>query len=123
MAVPSLQFLAFVIIGAGLYNLSQTAAWQQAVLLGLNVLFLFSFSRDPIAFLPLAGFLAFGFAAVRVLQGGGTTRSFLPLLLVTISVFFWLKQYAFLPQALFWRYPYVTIGLSYIFWVFRRSCG
>ena len=35
--------------------------------------------------------------------------------MVTIAVFFWLKRYSFVPSAIFIPYPYVLIGLSYIF--------
>lgn len=115
MTVPSLQFLTFVIIAAGLYNLPPLAAWHRLVLLVINVAFLLTFSHDPVALLPLVGFLVFGFAAVRMLQGGERRDWFVPFLLVTIFAFAWLKQYAFIPHSLFLEHPYVTIGLSYIF--------
>jgi alginate O-acetyltransferase complex protein AlgI len=45
----------------------------------------------------------------------GATRLFVPLLLVAIVSFIWLKKYAFIPSSLFLHATYVTLGLSYIF--------
>jgi D-alanyl-lipoteichoic acid acyltransferase DltB (MBOAT superfamily) len=45
----------------------------------------------------------------------GYHKAFAPLVLITIGLFIWLKQYTFLPHAIFLRSLYVTVGLSYVF--------
>jgi alginate O-acetyltransferase complex protein AlgI len=110
----SLQFLAFAFAAVLIFNLSRAVAWRQAVLLASSIGFLGFFSRRPAAFLPLAAFLLFGFLSLRLMQAGAT-RLFVPILIVGIVSFVWLKKYAFVPSSLFLRAPYVTLGLSYIF--------
>jgi D-alanyl-lipoteichoic acid acyltransferase DltB (MBOAT superfamily) len=84
------------------------------VLLAASIGFLGFFSPDPLEFLPLAVFLAFGFVSLRVMQAGKTS-AFIPSLLVAIGAFMWLKKYAFIPSLLFLHRPYLALGLSYIF--------
>jgi len=115
MTVPSSHFLLFVLIAGILYNLSAAIGWRRLVLLAANLAFLASFSAAPLAFLPLAGFLALGFFAQHACRSGTAPWRFLPLLLLTISAFVWLKRYSFLPESLLIAHPYLLIGLSYIF--------
>lgn len=115
MTVPSFQFLAFVLVGATLYNVAKLAVWREAVLLAANLSFLASFSTDPLAFMPFAGFLAFGFISVKLLQIGRAPRMFVAIVLILLFSFFWLKKYAFMPASAFISFTYVTIGLSYVF--------
>jgi alginate O-acetyltransferase complex protein AlgI len=110
----SLQFLAFAFAAVLIFNLSRAVAWRQSVLLASSIGFLGFFSRRPAAFLPLAAFLLFGFLSLRLMQAGAT-RLFVPILIVGIVSFVWLKKYAFVPSSLFLRAPYVTLGFSYIF--------
>jgi alginate O-acetyltransferase complex protein AlgI len=113
--VPSFQFFAFVLVGAALYNSSKLPAWRQAIWLIANLSFLASFSTDPPAFLPLTGFLFFGFLSVRVLQIGRAPLLFVMIVLALLLWLFWLKKYTFIPDNVFITSPYVTIGLSYVF--------
>jgi len=76
--------------------------------------FLGFFSHRPTELIPLAAFLLFGFLSLRLMQAGAT-RLFVPLLIVGIASFIWLKKYAFIPSSLFLRAPYVSLGLSFIF--------
>jgi alginate O-acetyltransferase complex protein AlgI len=110
----SFQFLAYAFAVIIVSNLSRAVIWRQAVLLAASVGFLGFFSLQAKAFLPLAAFLAFGFAGLRMMQAR-KTWAFIPLLVAGIAGFMWLKKYAFLPSALFLHYPYLTLGLSYIF--------
>ncbi|HEX3990956.1 MAG TPA: MBOAT family O-acyltransferase, partial [Acetobacteraceae bacterium] len=71
--------------------------------------------HDPLTFLPFAGFLALGFVAQRSTREGSAPHLFVALLVVTVAAFFWLKRYSFLPSATFLPFPYVLIGLSYVF--------
>ncbi len=115
MTIASLQFLAFAAIVAVLYNVGRGMWWRQLVLLVANLSFLATFSLGAASYLPLVGFLVAGFAAVRVLQAGRAGQVFWLLLVAVVGVFFWLKKYTFLPSSLFIATPYVTIGLSYMF--------
>src|SRR5690349_20599225 len=114
MTIASLPFLGFALLAALLYNAAPGLRARQAVFLAINLLFLATFSHDPLAWLPFAGFLGAGYAGVWLLQ---TVRArwFWPLLGAVVVLFFWLKKYAFLPSATFLTLPYVTIGISYIF--------
>ena len=114
MATASLQFLAYALAVVILFNIRPSVAWRQFVLLVASIGFLGFFSHRPADFLPLAAFLLFGFLSLRLMQAGAT-RLFVPLLVVAIVSFIWLKKYAFVPSSLFLRAPYVTLGLSYIF--------
>lgn len=114
MTVPSFQFLAFAIAAAIVFQLARGKHLRSAVLLITNILFLASFSTRPELWIPFAGFLAFGFAAVRLLQSGRR----IPLwvwVVVTLTLFCWIKKYTFIPTSLLLHTPYVTVGLSYIF--------
>ena len=115
MGSASFQFLGFSLLVALIYNLHRSVPWRQAILLLASLIFLAFFSIDPISWLPLAAFLTFGFLSVRYFQTGKHGWIFVLLLLVAISVFVWLKKYTFFPQLLLLRFPYVTLGLSYIF--------
>jgi D-alanyl-lipoteichoic acid acyltransferase DltB (MBOAT superfamily) len=95
------------------FNLRPSVAWRQFVLLAASIGFLAFFSHGLAAFFPLAAFLLFGFLSLRLMQAGATPL-FVPLLVIGIAAFAWLKKYAVIPPALFLHYPYVTLGLSYI---------
>src|SRR3954452_22314766 len=114
MTIASLPFLGFAAAFALLYNLGRPVWWRELVFLAANLAFLATFSLGLVSYLPLAGFLAVGYAGTRALQARATGRVYWPLLAVTGALFCCLKHYAFVPadEALF---PYVSIGLSYIF--------
>jgi alginate O-acetyltransferase complex protein AlgI len=113
--VPSIPFLVFAAIAALIFNLRAAAWWREASLLAVNVIFLASFSNQPAAFLPFAGFLVLGYAAQRITRAGKAHRLFVAFLLVTLAAFFWLKRYSFVPSSSFLPFPYVSVGLSYVF--------
>ncbi len=115
MNVPSPEFLAFAAVAALLFNARGAIWWRRMVLFVANVLFLASFSRDLGAFMPFAGFLLLGYVAQRVTWNKGKRRLFPVLLIVTLAAFFWLKRYSFIPSTAFLPFPYVLVGLSYVF--------
>jgi D-alanyl-lipoteichoic acid acyltransferase DltB (MBOAT superfamily) len=115
MIVPSPQFLLFALVGAVLFNLNGRPAWHRAVLLAVNLLFIASFSSDPMAFVPFAGFLALGYGAYRATRNGARPHLFVALLILVLLVFFWLKRYTFIPSGSFLPFPYLLVGLSYVF--------
>jgi alginate O-acetyltransferase complex protein AlgI len=84
MSVPSWQFLAFALAGALVYKL------------------------------PLAGFLALGYAGLHTARTGRGRALWLPMVVV-LAAFIWLKRYAFIPSGLLLPTGFMTIGISYIF--------
>jgi alginate O-acetyltransferase complex protein AlgI len=117
MTVPSAEFLCFGAIVAVLLHIGRAMWWRQAVMLVANFAFLASFSLDPRVWLPYAGFMAFGYVAVLLMQRGSasTRRLFRLLCILAVGVFAWLKRYTILPAESFLPFPYVVIGLSYVF--------
>ncbi len=115
MIVPSLPFLGFAAAAALVFNLGAAAWWRRAVLLVANLLFLASFARSPAAFVPFAGFLALGFVAQRSTRQGLAPRLFVVLMILTLAAFAWLKHYTFIPSGTYLPFPYVVVGLSYVF--------
>ncbi len=115
MGSASLQFLGFALAVVVVFNLGRSVWWRQMILLAASLGFLAFFTPTLTALLPLAAFLALGFASLRLMQNGQQRAGFAPLLIGVIAAFIWLKKYTFIPAPLFLRFPYLTLGLSYIF--------
>jgi alginate O-acetyltransferase complex protein AlgI len=129
MTVPSVTFLLFAAAAALLFNLSRNRGWRDGVLLLVNLIFLASFIVDPAVLLrdpaqllqhgtdlaPYAAFLLLGFVLVRWLQAGAPAPVYAGAIGLILVVFFWLKKYTFLPPQIFLPFPYMVIGLSYVF--------
>jgi alginate O-acetyltransferase complex protein AlgI len=123
--VPSLEFLGFAALAALLYNLGWATPageasggkilWRRTVLLFTNLVFFASFAHAPQASLPFAGFLALGYIAQRLTRNGSAPRLFVALLIVTVAAFLWLKRYSFVPSVTYLAFPYLLVGLSYVF--------
>ncbi len=113
MNVASLPFLLFGLAAAILYNLARPLAWRQAVLLTANLAFLATFSLKWTAWLPYAGFMVLGYTSYLLVRRR-VRGAFVPFLAAILFAFFCLKKYTFLPSGLFFGFPYVTLGLSYV---------
>jgi D-alanyl-lipoteichoic acid acyltransferase DltB (MBOAT superfamily) len=114
MGSASLQFVAYGAAVAILLNLSASPIWRRLLLLAASLLFLAFFSRNPLAFVPIAVFLLVGYLAVHV-NRKASGFIFVASLAILIFLFVWLKRYTFIPAEIFLKYPYFTLGLSYIF--------
>jgi alginate O-acetyltransferase complex protein AlgI len=114
MSVPSWHFLAFALAGAIAFNLPLGRAWRAGVWLAMNLIFVWSFAHGIVPLLPLAGFLALGYAGLFIARTGRNWAFWLPVAAV-LAVFIWLKRYAFIPPDLLLPTGFMTIGLSYIF--------
>jgi D-alanyl-lipoteichoic acid acyltransferase DltB (MBOAT superfamily) len=114
MGTASFQLLAFAFVAAIAYNLFSSLRWRQAVLLVANAYFLYTFVGNVQSILPFVGFVVLGYVGVRAMQAKAGMWAYVPMLVLVIGVFVWLKKYAFLPSATFLPFAYVTIGLSYI---------
>ena len=114
MDAASFQFIAFGLLVALVSNFHRSRAWRMAVLLLSSFVFLGLLARNPVVFLPLAGFLGLGYLGVRVIALGWS-RAAIWCIAAVIFAFLWLKKYTFLPHGIFLRFPYFTLGLSYVF--------
>ncbi len=114
MDSASFQFVAFGLAAALLSNLSRSRVWRSMVLLAASGVFLGLLSHDPLAFLPLAGFLLLGYVLLFLIERGWA-RATAWFIVAVVLVYVWLKKYTFLPEGAFLHYPYFTLGLSYIF--------
>jgi alginate O-acetyltransferase complex protein AlgI len=99
---------------AAVSNFSRSRVWRSTVLLSASIIFLGLLANDPLVFLPLAAFLLLGYGGLAMIEGGwsGSGIWCIPAVLMA---YVWLKKYTFLPEGSFLRFPYFTLGLSYIF--------
>jgi alginate O-acetyltransferase complex protein AlgI len=114
MDAASLKFLFFGLAIALLSNLSKSPVWRSAILLVMSIVFIGLIAHSPIVLIPLAGFLLLGFVALKLIERGWS-KGLAWSLPVVIFVYIWLKKYTFLPEGMFLHFPYLTLGLSYIF--------
>lgn len=114
MDSASFQFVLFGLLAAIVSNFSRSRIWRSAVLLSASIIFLGLLARGPILFLPLAGFLLLGYGGLTMLERGLAKHAIWSVLTVVFA-YIWLKKYTFLPSGIFLRQPYLTLGLSYIF--------
>jgi alginate O-acetyltransferase complex protein AlgI len=110
----SFAFLLFGLAVAIASNVSRSRRWRSFVLLASSLIFLGLQTRNSVAYLPLAGFLLLGYVALALLERGCSRICVFSIITVFLT-FVWLKKYTFVPDATFLRFPYVTLGLSYIF--------
>jgi D-alanyl-lipoteichoic acid acyltransferase DltB (MBOAT superfamily) len=115
MGTASFEFLLFALIVIVVFNLNRTVTWRQSTLLIANLVFLSFFSHHPAVWIPFASFLAFGFLSLRLMQNSSGRALLIPVLIAGIAAFVWLKKYTFVPPSLLVHSPYITLGLSYVF--------
>ncbi len=114
MDSASFQFVLYGLAVAILSNLSQRPAWRSSVLLLASVVFLALLAHNPTVLLPLAAFLLLGYAGIVLIERGWI-KHIASSIVAVVFVYIWLKKYTFLPAVSFLRFPYFTLGLSYIF--------
>ena len=114
MDSASFEFVVFGLTVAFASNVRRSSAWRSLVLMAASLLFLALLVQQPALSLPLAGFLGLGYFGLFLLQRG-LRRLLVWSILAVIFAYVWLKKYTFLPEGMFLQHPYVTLGLSYIF--------
>lgn len=114
MDSASLQFVLFGLATAIVSNLGRSPAWRSTVLLVASVVFLGLLAYDPIACVPLMAFVLLGYGG-RVVLERGWSKSMVWCILLVLVFYIWLKKYTFLPDSSFLSRPYLTLGLSYVF--------
>jgi alginate O-acetyltransferase complex protein AlgI len=110
----TIQFVLFGLTTAIVSNLNQSKMWRSATLLVASLLFLGMLSHEPTVLLPLLGFLLLGYFGLLLLRRGLPAARACSIVAIILA-YVWLKKYTFLPDELFIRHPYFTLGLSYIF--------
>jgi alginate O-acetyltransferase complex protein AlgI len=114
MDSASFQFVLFGLTAAAVSNFSRSSVWRSIVLFVSSIIFLGVLAHSLTVFLPLAGFLLFGYGCLLLLERGWSRA--LPWILATVVfIYVWLKKYTFLPESIFLHSFYLTLGLSYIF--------
>ena len=114
MDSASLRFIIFGLGVAVIANLSRSNQWRSAVLLVSSILFVGMLASSAMDVAPLAGFLALGYCCILAVRRG-STRAIPVSVILVIFAYVWLKKYTFLPGSTFLHAPYLTLGLSYIF--------
>jgi D-alanyl-lipoteichoic acid acyltransferase DltB (MBOAT superfamily) len=114
MDTAAFPLVLFGLAAAVLSNFRSSHIWRSTILLLASVVFLGILDNQPLEFLPLAGFLLLGYGGLAMLECGWS-KSRTWSILAIILIYIWLKKYTFLPEGIFLRSPYFTIGLSYIF--------
>jgi len=114
MDTASFGFVFFGLAAACISNFSRSRAWRSTVLMIASVVFLGLLAHDPVVLIPLAGFLLLGYVALVLLEHGWSSL-LAGAVVVVLLVYIWLKKYTFLPEGIFIRAPYFTLGLSCVF--------
>jgi alginate O-acetyltransferase complex protein AlgI len=115
MELASLPFLAFVLIAVALFHAAPTAAGKKSVLTLLNLVFLSTFAKDLQQLIPLVAFLVIAWLSAHLVNRCKATWAFIAVLALLIGLFVYLKRYAFVQFLPGLNAPYVTVGLSYMF--------
>ena len=114
MDSASFSFLFFGLAVAVVLNLNRSRAWRSTVMTAASVYFLYTLEKDPLAYVPLAGFLALGYLAILCHRRGWLKAPAVAIVGV-LAAYVWLKKYTFFPEAVLLHSMYFTLGLSYIF--------
>lgn len=115
MDSASVEFVVFGLLVAVVLNFSRSTAWRSLALFAASLGFLAALVQgDGVVLLPLAGFLLLGYAALVALRRKWVL-SVKWLIVAIVFIYIWMKKYTFLPEVIFMRCPYFTLGLSYIF--------
>ena len=114
MDSASFQFILFGLVVVLFSNLRRSAAWRSAVLLVSSFVFLALLAHGFVVFLPFAAFLLVGYAAIALLRHGFSASQTWSVVAIVV-LYAWLKKYTFLPEGTFLHFPYLVVGLSYVF--------
>jgi D-alanyl-lipoteichoic acid acyltransferase DltB (MBOAT superfamily) len=108
------MFVLFGLLAAAAANAGRSPRWRSAVMMLSSGIFLLSLTGGTIELVPLAGFVVLGYLGLLVVQRGLLRSSIWSVVLIVLA-YVWLKKYSFLPEGGFLQFPYMTLGLSYIF--------
>jgi D-alanyl-lipoteichoic acid acyltransferase DltB (MBOAT superfamily) len=121
MDSASFKFVVYGLAVALISNLFASSRWRLAVLLTSSLVFLAMQANSVAALVPFAGFLLLGYLCLTAIARG-SIRSRPICIVAIIGAFLWIKKYTVLPSAWFLEYPYLTVGVSYIFFRVLHLC-
>jgi alginate O-acetyltransferase complex protein AlgI len=110
----SFQFVLFGLAVAAVSALGRSPAWRLTILLVASLAFVGMLAPNFSSLLPLTAFILLGYVEL-LMVADRWARAQLWLLTSIIFLYIWLKKYTFLPHELFLPFPYLTLGLSYVF--------
>jgi alginate O-acetyltransferase complex protein AlgI len=115
MAFDTLYFPVFIICFLALFLSRRGPEERQWILTVTNIFFIATFFRSPAQSIPFVIFLFAGFVAVALSQRI-PQRVILPLFIgFMIALFIYFKKYSLFSFLPYLHFPYVIVGLSYIF--------
>lgn len=114
MIAPSYPFLGFALLVALLIRVIPFDGIRRYLILAANITFLASFWGNTASYFPFGIFVLAGYLSVTALQARRFVTLRTTIALIVLS-FCWIKRYAFIPESLLISGPYITVGLSYIF--------
>ncbi len=114
MDSASFTFVFFGLVVAVVINLQRSRLWRSTVLTAASLYFLYALEKNPLAYIPLVGFLALGYVCI-LCHRKGWLRVPAWAVVAVLLVYIWLKKYTFFPEAILLHSVYFTLGLSYIF--------
>ena len=114
MDSASFTFIFFGLAVAVVINLNRSRVWRSMVLSAASLYFLYALEKNPLAYVPLLGFLALGYLCILCHRRGWLRVPAVAIVGVLVA-YIWLKKYTFFPEAILLHSVYFTLGLSYIF--------
>ena len=114
MDSASFTFVFFGLVVAVVLNLNRSRLWRSTVMTAASVYFLYALEKNPLAYVPLVGFLALGYLCIQCHRRGWLRVPALAIVAVLVA-YIWLKKYTFFPESILLHSLYFTLGLSYIF--------
>lgn len=113
MDSASFEFILFGFGVAAISNFHRSPGWRLAVLLISSLVFVGLLTPDPLFLVPLTAFLLLGYFELQIINGWPKWQPWL--IAAIVGTYIWLKKYTFLPHGMFLNFPYLALGLSYIF--------
>jgi alginate O-acetyltransferase complex protein AlgI len=110
----SAEFIIFGLTVAAFSNLSRSVIWRQFVVILGSVIFIAVQCPSLLYAMPLLMFVLTGFVTLKSIEHLSVKTRFISLGLTTM-MFLWMKKYAVLPSVTFMNFPYLTLGMSYVF--------
>jgi hypothetical protein len=93
MDTASFQFVIFGLAAALVSNIKGNShIWRSSVLMLASIAFLGVLAHNPVALLPLVGFLLLGYAGLSLLERGWP-KPMVWSILAVIFAYIWLKKY------------------------------
>lgn len=114
MAFTSFGFLALVVGFVLLTAALPSPRGRSLVLLAASLCYVASYTRGLLELTPLAALLLFGYASIEALRRSRSRAALLGSVVVLITAFVFLKQYAFIEREARLPFPYLSVGLSYV---------